>query len=123
MTYEPEVNDYVVWHRENWDNVDKGWVYFKCDEYITIEISVKEKPNCQYAKNDRHKYIHCLLLCYAADWKNLEYITKRQDFHDDVPVPELSTIPPKGPEMGYIRRVKGNTHEQRSVIPVQSKSS
>jgi hypothetical protein len=38
MTYTPNVNDYVVWTRGI-----EGWVYFKHEEYITIETDVWEK--------------------------------------------------------------------------------
>ena len=87
--YEPEVNDYVVWDRGEYGK-DEGWVYFKGDpeepkkgfpthpRYITIETSIKPKPKCQYAKNDHHKYIHTLLLCYEQDWSQLKYIKSRK---------------------------------------------
>ena len=123
MSYDPQVNDYVIWHREDYDHVDKGWVYFKCDEYITIEIGVRPKPNCEYSTIEKHKYIHTLLLCFNYQWKDLEFVTKRNNQHDPVTVPEVSTNLTKPPKMPYIRRVKGNTHEQRSVISTQSKSS
>ena len=42
MPYDPEVNDYVVWNTPM-GLVHKGWVYFKCEDYITIEIGVKLK--------------------------------------------------------------------------------
>ena len=35
--YEPQVNDYVIWDKMGSANNDEGWVYFKSDEYITIE--------------------------------------------------------------------------------------
>ena len=50
MSYEPEVNDYVVWDRGEYGK-DEGWVYFKGDpveeqqgfptpvRYITIETA------------------------------------------------------------------------------------
>ena len=75
--YEPEVNDYVIWDKGKY-GVDKGWVYFKCDEYITIETGIKPKPPDQYSKNDRHKYIHTLLLCHAPFWKDLKYVKSRK---------------------------------------------
>ena len=88
--YEPEVNDYVVWDRGEYGK-DEGWVYFKCDEeisynlkgieqsrYITIETGVRPKPNCDYAKNDPHKYIHTLLLCYETNWHQLKFVKKRE---------------------------------------------
>ena len=89
MSYEPEVNDYVVWDRGKYGK-DEGWVYFKgdpeeerkgfntCPRYITIETGVKPKPKCEYAKNDHHKYIHTLLLCYEQDWHQLKYIKSRK---------------------------------------------
>ena len=89
MSYEPEVNDYVVWDRGEYGK-DEGWVYFKgdpvedikgfstCPRYITIETGVKPKPVCQYTKNDRHKFIHTLLLCYEKDWCQLKYIKSRK---------------------------------------------
>ena len=73
--YEPEVDDYVIWDRGE-NGIDEGWVYFKGDEvnnekrikdgwkpvarYITIETGIRPKPQCEYSKNDPHKYI-CLL--------------------------------------------------------------
>ena len=82
-TYEPEVDDYVIWNRPNGD-VEEGWVYFKGDpidnekrikdgwkvlsRYITIETSVRDKPTCMYSsgKPMRHKNIHTLLFRYAG---------------------------------------------------------
>ena len=86
--YEPEVDDYVIWD-QGVNGIDEGWVYFKCDteshnlrgdthpRYITIETSVKPKPKCRYTKNEQHKMIHTLLLCYENDWKNLKCTKKR----------------------------------------------
>ena len=90
--YEPEVNDYVIWERNIHGRVeiDKGWVYFKGDKttpkkgfsdnprYITIETGIKPKPKCKYTKDEQHKYIHTLLLCYESDWKNLKFVKKRK---------------------------------------------
>ncbi len=96
MMYEPEVNDYVIWDRGEYGK-DEGWVYFKGDpvdnetrikhgwnpvaRYITIETSIRPKPYCDYAKSDPHKYIHTLLLCYEKDWRNLQFIKKRENKH------------------------------------------
>ena len=89
MSYEPEVNDYVVWDRGEYGK-DEGWCYFKGDPveeqqgfptpvmYITIETGVKPKPYCEHAKNDRHKMIHTLLLCYEQDWPQLKFVKKRE---------------------------------------------
>ena len=49
MPYTPQVDDYVRWKRST-GMVDEGWVYFKCDETISIEVGVKDKPHCQYTK-------------------------------------------------------------------------
>ena len=40
--YVPKVNDYVIWDKGEYGK-DEGWVYFFCDEYITIETSLKTK--------------------------------------------------------------------------------
>ena len=71
-SYLPKVDDYVIWHHNGL--VHKGWVYFADEAYITIETGIKPKPNCEYTKNERHKYIHTLLLCHPHYWKDLEYI-------------------------------------------------
>ena len=69
MSYIPQVNDYVKWrHLE-------GWVYFCCVDYITIEISVKPKPDDIMPY---HKMWHCLVLCYHHDWNKLKYIKSRK---------------------------------------------
>ena len=89
MTYDPKVDDYVRWNRPNGDT-EEGWVYFKCppmekkkgftepSEYITIEVGVKPRPDCEYSRNYKHKKIHTLLLCYKQDWDQLEYIKNRR---------------------------------------------
>ena len=93
--YEPEVDDYVIWNRPNGD-IEEGWVYFKGDpidnekrikdgwkvlsRYITIETSVRDKPNCMYSsgKPMRHKMIHTLLLCNEECWGQLVYVKHRR---------------------------------------------
>ena len=92
--YEPEVDDYVIWQRPSGD-IDEGWVYFKGDpvdndkrkkqgwnpvsQYITIETSVKPKPNHYYSsgKEMQHKMIHTLLLCNRENWNELTFVKKR----------------------------------------------
>ena len=94
--YEPEVNDYVIWERPNGDT-DEGWVYFKGDpvdnekrkkqgwnpvsQYITIETSVRPKPNHYYSsgKEMKHKLIHTLLICNRENWNELTFVKKRTD--------------------------------------------
>ena len=69
ISYTPQIDDYVKW------NDLSGWVYFICDDYITIEIGVKDKPDeLVYF----HKKTHCLLLCYREDWKDLVYVKNRK---------------------------------------------
>ena len=77
MSYKPQVDDYVIWNRG--DLVHKGWVYFADEKYITIETGIKPKPNCEYTKNERHKYIHTLLLCFPHQWNQLEYVHTRKN--------------------------------------------
>ena len=75
--YIPKVNDYVIWDRGKYGK-DEGWVYFYDDAYITIETGVRPKPKDQYTQNERHKYIHTLLLCHAPFWKDLQYVKSRK---------------------------------------------
>ena len=92
--YEPEVNDYVIWERPNGD-IDEGWVYCKTDpvdnekrikegwkplsQYITIETSVKPKPDFHYSSGKEmvHKYIHTLLICNRENWNQLTFVKRR----------------------------------------------
>ena len=78
MSYIPQVDDYVKW-TDSLGRVTEGWVYFVDSAYITIEIGVKDKPYCQYAKEEKHKKIHCLVLCCPENWNQLEYVTNRRD--------------------------------------------
>ena len=71
--YIPQVDDYVIWKDH------EGWVYFFDDLYITIELGIKPKPNCEYTREEKHKYIHTLLLCYRQHWGNLEYRYTRRN--------------------------------------------
>ena len=89
MTYDPKVDDYVIWNRPNGD-IEEGWVYFKGDKmekkrgfresptYITIEVAVKDNPECRYTRNEKHKKIHTLLLCNEDCWHQLEYVKNRR---------------------------------------------
>ena len=91
MTYEPQVDDYVIWNRPNGD-IEEGWVYFKGEKlpkkrgflespyYITIEVAVRDKPDCMYSSGQpmRHKKIHTLLLCNDHCWHELEYVKNRR---------------------------------------------
>ena len=75
-SYTPKVDDYVVWN-DSLGRVIEGWVYFSSEYYITIEISVRDKPPCEYASNDKHKKIHCLVLCFPENYHELEYVKSR----------------------------------------------
>ena len=77
MKYIPQVDDYVRWKTDH--ITAEGWVYFYDDMYITIETGIRPKPNCQYTKNERHKYIHTLLLCFPHQWKQLKYVHTRKN--------------------------------------------
>ena len=81
MNYIPRIDDYVRWNHNG--HVDEGWVYFKCDECISIEVRVKDKPKCEYTREEKHKKIHVLLVCPVWDWDKLEYVTSRKDYHDE----------------------------------------
>tara|TARA_B100001059_G_scaffold153360_1_gene152997 strand:+ start:1138 stop:1398 length:261 start_codon:yes stop_codon:yes gene_type:complete len=78
MTYKPAVNDYVKW------KTNEGWVYYvdAMGDYFTIEISVKDKPHCEYTKEHKHKKFHCCLVCPALYWNEVEYIGKRTSVYE-----------------------------------------
>lgn len=78
MSYEPQVNHYVKWTK----GVD-GWIYFKCEEYVTIEYNVRPKDEvnldcCPIHKNDR-----LLVICYKEQWYQLEYIKSRESVYEE----------------------------------------
>ena len=50
MNYIPQVDDYVRWKNH------EGWVYFKCDQSISIELGVKDKV-CNEHGASHHKRI------------------------------------------------------------------
>jgi len=76
--YEPQLNDYVIWEQMGTENTDEGWVYFKCEEYITIEVGTKPKPYCDLDNHSKHRYIHTLLLCPHYCWNQLVYVKTRE---------------------------------------------
>jgi hypothetical protein len=69
--YEPKVDDYVQWR-----NVE-GWVYFICEDYITIEIAVRDKDPDDIDHVPFHKKHHCLIVCYTQFWNELTYVKSR----------------------------------------------
>ena len=68
--YQPQVDDYVIWKDL------RGWVYFKCEQYITIEVGVKDKVDDLVPQ---HKKTHCWGLCFPENWNELEYVKNRRD--------------------------------------------
>ena len=85
--YEPQVNDYVIWEKVGQEDYDEGWVYFKGEEYITIETGIKPRPkdDCIEGSNGRrrvlHHNVHTLLLCHRQFWGQLKYIKTRKSSH------------------------------------------
>jgi hypothetical protein len=77
MTYEPKVNDYVQWKKEV-----EGWVYFKCEDYITIEHSVSPKDQTNYECCSIHANNRLLVLCYKEQWNELKYVKSRKSIYE-----------------------------------------
>jgi ribosomal protein L36 len=78
MTYEPQVNDYVVWSKGV-----EGWVYFKDREYITIEYVVRPKDEVNLECCPIHRNERLLVICYNNQWKELQYIKSRQSIYEE----------------------------------------
>jgi len=77
MTYEPQVNDYVKWKKHI-----RGWIYFKCSDYITIEVSVRPKDKENYRHCSLHRNERLLVVCYHQQWKELKYVRKRKSKYE-----------------------------------------
>ena len=77
MMYSPQVDDYVKW-TTSLGNVHEGWVYFFDREYITIELSVKDKSEQSYKDSPIHRKVHSLLVCQHYYWNQLEYVKHRR---------------------------------------------
>jgi len=77
MAYLPKVNDYVQWSKGV-----EGWIYFKGDEYLTIEYIVRPKDEVNYECCSIHANERLLVLCYKEDWKHLKYVKSRQSIHE-----------------------------------------
>lgn len=75
MSYKPNLDDFVIWKKQNNITVE-GWVYFCDNEYISIEVSVKEKPDSLV---QFHKKTHCLVVCPRCCWDELEYVKTRKE--------------------------------------------
>lgn len=76
--YEPKVNDYVIWK----DHI-RGWIYYKDSEYLTIESKVRPKDNVNLLDSPLHANNRLLVLCYASEWNELQYVRSRETIHDD----------------------------------------
>jgi hypothetical protein len=72
MSYTPKVHDYVRW------KTHEGWVYFKCEESISIELGVLDKV-CHEHGVWHHKKNHILLVCPSFLWHELEYVKNRRE--------------------------------------------
>ena len=105
-SYSPQVDDYVKWHHNG--SVDEGWVYFKGDEYLTIEVSVKDKPKCEYTKEEKHKKVHCLVVCHHWFWNELEYVKNRRP-------PDISEY--KSQSRAYVDISEYKSQENRYTDP------
>lgn len=77
QTYCPEVNDYVKWKKHI-----TGWVYFKCSDYITIEVSVRPKDKTNYQHCSLHRNERLLVICYQNQWEELKYVRKRESKYE-----------------------------------------
>ena len=80
MSYTPSINDYVLWN--NGKGVE-GWVYFKDSEYITIEYVVRPKDEVYLECCPIHINERLLVLCYAEQWKELEYVKTRKSKYEE----------------------------------------
>ena len=78
MSYLPEVNHYVKWNESI-----KGWVYFKSNEYITIETSVRPKAIEDYKESKIHANNRLLVVCYKEQWNELKYIKSRSSIYEE----------------------------------------
>lgn len=76
MTYTPKENDYVKWKGH------EGWVYFKDDFCVTIEIGTKNRKYPIKTKSTIHHKDHILLVCYKYQWHELEYLASRKSKYD-----------------------------------------
>lgn len=77
-TYIPQVNDYVEWKPHI-----KGWIYYKDNEYLTIETKVRPKDNINLLDAPFHANNRLLVICYESDWKNLKYIKSRESIYEE----------------------------------------
>ena len=79
--YEPNVNDYVRWERGELSV--EGWVYFKDQAYITIEIHTKPKHPEDLPNGTYHRKERTLVVCYPEFWKQLKYVKTRNNVYEE----------------------------------------
>ena len=77
MSYQPKVNDYVIW-KDSLGRVTEGWVYFADSSYITIEIGVRCKDQENIEHCPIHEKTHCCVVCYPENWHELKYVRSRE---------------------------------------------
>jgi len=77
MSYEPKVNDYVKWKNH------EGWVYFKDDSHITIEIGTKDKKYPVRTRSAVHYKDHVLIVCNRYNWNELVYVRSRKSKYEN----------------------------------------
>ena len=80
-TYVPEVDDYVKWNKGN--HPVEGWIYYKDQEYITIEIGVKCKNMDNITACPIHQKTHTLVVCFPEYYHQLQYIKTRANKYDE----------------------------------------
>jgi hypothetical protein len=93
--YEPQINDYVIWK-----NGIEGWVYFRDEEYITIELFVRRKNDINYRACSIHANERLLVLCYNNQWKELIYVKSRPSIYNEEK--ERSLVEPIVEDVGKI---------------------
>ena len=80
MSYEPKLNDYVKWNK---NNGVEGWIYFMDSSYLTIEIGVRCKDDENVNDCPIHKKTHTLVVCYPENWNELVYVKSRECVYDE----------------------------------------
>ncbi len=78
MSYDPQVNDYVIWSKGI-----EGWVYFKDKDYITIEVFVRPKDCENYEACCLHRNERLLVVCYRNQWEDLTYVKSRKSIYEE----------------------------------------
>jgi hypothetical protein len=63
--------------------VNEGWVYFKCDDYITIETYVWEKDQENYEDCPYIVWIEFWFSVIRYQWNELTYIKSRKSVYEE----------------------------------------